>query len=108
MDLISLGLAAWRLAYMLVHEDGPLAMFSRLRYAAGVRAVVRRDHTGAPQAARVAMGPLAELLTCAWCVSVWTAGLLAIPWGPVRWLRLVLAGSAIAVASHEVIERWRN
>ena len=36
-DFIILALAAWRLAYMLVEEDGPGAVFSRLRYRAGVR-----------------------------------------------------------------------
>jgi hypothetical protein len=36
-DVIILALAAWRVASLLVNEDGPGAVFSRLRYAAGIR-----------------------------------------------------------------------
>ena len=50
-----------------------------------------------------AAGTLAEGLTCVWCVSVWAAALLVIPWEPVRWARLVLAVSAVAVVVHEAV-----
>lgn len=104
-ELVILALAAWRLAHLLVHEAGPYAGFARLRYALGVRAVVTKDAHGQPQASRAALTPWAELFTCVWCMAVWTAALLALPLAPVRWLRLVLAGSAGAVIVKEALER---
>lgn len=107
-DFIILALAAWRLAYMLVEEDGPGAVFSRLRYRAGVRSVVTKDGQGNPTASRVALKPWSELFLCTWCVAVWTAAVLAVPWPPIYWLRLVLAASAGAVLAHEAVERMRR
>lgn len=101
-------LAAWRLASLLVNEDGPGAVFARLRHKAGVRSVVTRDAAGNPTASRAALTPVAEGLTCVWCVSVWTAALLALPLAPVRALRLVLAASAGAIMAHEALERMRQ
>jgi hypothetical protein len=54
-----LGFAAWRLASMLVHEDGPGEAFLRLRNFAGV-----------PDEGEVA-GFFPSLLSCVWCASVW-------------------------------------
>ena len=107
-DLVILALASWRLAYMLVNEDGPGAVFSRLRYRAGVRSVVTRDNAGQPVASKVALNGLAEGLMCVWCVSVWAAALLLVPWPPLEWLRWLLAVSAGAVLAHEVVERLRR
>lgn len=101
-------LAAWRLASLLVNEDGPGAVFARLRHKAGVRSVVTRDGQGNPTASRAALTPVAEGLTCVWCVSVWAAALLALPLAPVRILRLVLAASAGAIVAHEALERMRQ
>lgn len=105
MIVLELALAAWRLAHMLVEEAGPGAVFSRLRYALGVRSVVTKDAHGQPQASRAALSPIAELFMCVWCMSVWTAAFLAIPLAPLRWLRLVLAASGGAVVVKTVIER---
>lgn len=45
--------------------------------------------------------PLATLLSCRWCCSIWcSAGLLmlaVIAPAPARWLRYILAGSSVAV-----------
>src|SRR5512145_991088 len=71
--LVLTALAAWRLAHLLVYEDGPGAVFARLRYRAGLRYVVRQGADGKPEATRTAANWLAEGLTCVWCVSVWTA-----------------------------------
>jgi hypothetical protein len=107
-DLVILALASWRLAYMLVEEAGPFEVFSRLRYRAGVRSVVTRDNAGQPVGSRTALNTLAEGLTCVWCVSVWAALVLLIPWPPLEWLRLVLAVSGGAIVIHEAIERLRK
>lgn len=100
-DFVITALAAWRLAFMLAEEDGPLAVFARLRYAIGLRqAVVRRD--GAPEVAMTAQSPLAELFACVWCMSIWTAALLA--WRPLRSLRSILAISGGAIIIQEAIQ----
>ena len=65
------GFAGWRLASLLVAEDGPFEMFERLRSAVGVRVGE--------------INQLAVVFTCIWCMSVWTsAAMLALyvvaPW----------------------------
>ncbi len=103
-ELLVHGLAAWRLAYMLVNEDGPWAVFARLRYWAGLRSVAVRGEDDRVRVSRVASNTLAEGLTCVWCVSIWTAALLA--WNrprPLLWLRRALAAGALAVLFHEVV-----
>lgn len=50
-QIVIIGLAAWRLAYMLVKEDGPFEVFVRLR----------------KRAERL------KLLECVYCVTVWLA-----------------------------------
>lgn len=108
-DLVESALAAWRLAHMLVNEDGPWAAFSRLRYWAGLRSVVMRGEDGRVQVSRMASNTLAEGLSCVWCVSVWVAALLEIrDWGLVQWIRRVLAVSAGAIIVHEVAEWLRS
>lgn len=67
---IRLSLATWRLASLLVNEAGLFSVFARLRRAAGVRT----DNTGR----KYADNELGELLTCVWCMSIWTAGLVLI------------------------------
>ena len=107
-------LAAWRLASLLVNEDGPGAVFARLRRWAGIGYVVRQNADGQPEAMRVSRGWLAEGLTCVWCVSVWTAaGFVLFSFIPyantvVNALRDVLAISAGAILLHEGLERLRQ
>lgn len=52
-------LAGWRLAHLLVEEDGPFSMFDRLRAGAGV-------------GKEGEVGFFAGLLSCVWCASFWT------------------------------------
>lgn len=107
-EVVILALAAWRLAHMLVEEAGPGGVFARLRYRAGVRSIVTKDGQGSPVVSKAALNWVSEGLTCVWCVSVWAAALLAVPWAPVKWARLVLAGSAGAVVVHETVEKVRR
>lgn len=53
-------LATWRLASLFVQETGPFAVFARLRSRAG--ADIPGELTG-----------WAELFTCIWCFSIYTA-----------------------------------
>lgn len=76
LDLVVLSLACWRLAYMLVREDGPAHIFARLR-------------------ARTTVGGLLE---CMFCSSVWTAVLVFAVWlTPLRPVVAVLAVSGLAL-----------
>lgn len=76
LDLLILALACWRLAYMLVREDGPAHIFARLR-------------------ARTTFGGLLE---CVFCTSIWTAVLVFAVWlTPARPVVEVLAISALAL-----------
>jgi hypothetical protein len=107
LSLIETALAAWRLANMLVNEDGPFAIFARLRYQVGIRkipSVQAADVT----VITVSASTLAQGLTCVWCVSVWAAMLLWAPLRPVTGLRRILATSAGAIMVHEAVERIRK
>lgn len=104
-ELIALALAAWRLASMLVDEDGPGGVFARLRHRAGLQSVPVRAGDGW-QTVTTAANPLAELFACVWCMSVWAAALLALR--PLRPLRFPLAASALAILLHEAIQWLRS
>jgi hypothetical protein len=75
IDFIAATLATWRLASLLTREDGPYALFSRLR--------------GGPDARGLRRG-----LQCLYCTSLWVAAPLAwllAPWSLrsiVTWLAL--------------------
>lgn len=56
-------LAVWRLTSLVTREDGPGAIFARVRRAAGA------EDEGE-------LSSLAQGITCGWCVSVWAAMLL--------------------------------
>lgn len=61
-----IALAAWRLAVLLVVDDGPAGIFRRLREATW------REGRPVPL--------LGEALTCVGCVSLWTALAAAAAW----------------------------
>lgn len=66
MSLFEAGLAAWRLARMLVHEAGPNDIFVRLRRASGLE----YDLAG-----NVVSWPPWNPLHCVLCTSLYTAAL---------------------------------
>jgi hypothetical protein len=76
-ELLILALATWRLAFMLVREDGPGDVFLRLRQR------------------RLLLG----LFGCVYCMSVWTAGVMLVLWAiwPLTVLVYVLAISGAAL-----------
>lgn len=81
LDLLILALATWRLAYLLVRETGPFGLFTRLR-------------------ARTTLG---GVLNCTYCMSIWTAALMAALWltplQPIVWA-LAVSGAALMLASY--------
>lgn len=113
IDLIVYVFAAWRLASLLVNEDGPFHVFERFRNLMGVDTITTASDNGY-QIAHVASGPIAEGLMCIWCVSVWCAALLVL--GSllpvvgvyVTWLARILAVSAGAIVIQVIIESIRG
>jgi hypothetical protein len=100
MDLLTLtvyALAAWRLAHLLAEEDGPWAVFARLRACAGV------DDLGQP------WSELGAMLSCIYCLSVWGGLAVALGhWlapGLTFWLALPWAVSGGALLAQGIIER---
>lgn len=86
LDFAVLGLAVWRLAYLLARESGPYDVLVRLR--AGARWALRSD-----------VPP--EQPGCVLCVSVWTAiGLFAL-WQVLQWPVIMLAIMGLAAAVDE-------
>jgi hypothetical protein len=75
-QLLAAVLAAWRLAHLVAHEDGPFDIIARARRSAG-------------------SGMLGRLMDCPYCLSLWTAAPFAAwmsthawPSGIVHWLAI--------------------
>ena len=66
IEAILAAFAGWRLALLLVSEQGPWDVFERLRTRVGI--------PPQGQAGEIPSNPLAGVLSCVWCCSVWTAG----------------------------------
>lgn len=83
LDFLIIGLATWRLAYMVTHEAGPLHVFRRVR---------ERFPT-------VNDGGVGELLHCQYCASVWTGLACVALWlAGAHLVNVVLAASALGLA----------
>ncbi len=89
--VLIVGLASWRIANMLVDEDGPFDIFERLRQAAGLR----------PGEVN---GFLPELLSCIWCTSVWTTVLVFLLWVIEPVGVMILAAMAIPPIVHRITQ----
>lgn len=86
MDYLILALATWRLTSLFVNEEGPFAVFDKLRCGIGV-------YDDDPNW-------LAKGLSCMWCASVWFGAGWALAyfvWKDVVWVALPLALSAGAI-----------
>ena len=64
------GLAGWRVASLLVQEDGPFEVFTRLRKLAGHDEV--EVLTMEPE--HWFKGFFYSIFGCVWCMSIWTVG----------------------------------
>jgi len=93
IDLLILGLAAFRLSSLFANEHGPFDLFGRVRRWA----VARYDK----QSREVPTTELSRGLMCVWCNSVWfgiALALIYMLWQPVIWLCLPFAISSIAIS----------
>jgi hypothetical protein len=89
VSILTLGLASWRLARMLVHEIGPFRLFTEIRKLNGIE----HDVDGFPEVTNYD-----QVLSCIFCTSVWTSIILMLMPKPVV---NVLAISAVAAVLEE-------
>jgi hypothetical protein len=97
-DFVVYGLATWRLASMVVREDGPWGMFMELRELAGI------EHDDG----EIFIIPdefFANLLSCVWCASMWVGFFwlvfwMAWPWMAIR-VAIMFGFSAVAILVDE-------
>lgn len=60
---ILLSLATWRISNLLIHEDGPLDVFARLRFLVGVKYDEKSNTYGT--------NFVSILFSCIYCMSIW-------------------------------------
>ena len=95
MTYLILALATWRTASILIHEEGPFHLFSRLRWWAGIHGEEIHD------------GLLAGILSCMWCCSMWvgaawTLMLYVFPEVAI-WLALPFAFSMVSIGCERLL-----
>ena len=97
MNFLIVSLAIWRLTSLLVNEDGPFAIFEKLRHVIGVRWDDNSEQHGT--------NVIAEGFVCVWCASVWLGGLgaLMLSGSVLEWALNTLALSAVAIIIEEVV-----
>lgn len=96
VDLVVVGLASWRLAYLLVEESGPFDLIVNFRKAIGVNDVQQP-------------GMLTRLFACVLCMSGWTTPALMLCWWSgidvLAWIVIGLACWGLAAAIHLLTNR---
>lgn len=101
MHYLILALATWRLSNLLVNEDGPWQMFTRLRTLAGVRYNGEDFQLEAPTM-------LAGAFACIWCMSVWVGLFWWALWNAwpslALWTTTPLAFSAAAILVDRLLD----
>lgn len=93
-SLIVYSLAAWRLAYMLVHELGPMGLFQDIRRHVGAETVNAYGNAECDK-----QHPVFGMFCCVFCMSVWTSALLQWTIHPIK----VLAVSAGALIVDRIV-----
>lgn len=100
MNFIIFGLATWRIASLVVNEEGPFGIFMDIRELAGIK----HDADNIPY--MIPDGFLPQLLGCVWCASVWIGILFTVIslWQYGYLLALPFALSAVAVLMERVTQ----
>lgn len=84
---VLIGLAGWRMAHLLVEEDGPWNIFERFRKMMGLKEGLLE-------------GFFPLLLSCIYCTSVWTTLLAGFLWWVEPWIVIIIAAMAIALITN--------
>lgn len=101
LEFLILGLATFRVSYMLVKETGPFDVFFYIRDWVGIIHDANKEPIGFSDRF------FAKLLSCVFCTSVWvgigmTLAYLLIPF--FTWFALPLAFSALAIIGNRIAE----
>lgn len=93
LELIIMVLATWRLASMLVYEEGPFDIFLKIRSLFGI------THHEDGSVEKIPDNTLAKLFTCIWCMTIWMGALVYLLWlvAPVLVWILGLSTGAIII-----------
>lgn len=89
-SFLIIALATWRLTRMLVDDDGPWHIFTRLRESVGIEHDDDGFHSKVPDTS------IAQLFDCPFCMSVWTAALCLALWSIAQPLVLIMGLSGAA------------
>jgi hypothetical protein len=89
IEVVLTGLAGWRLASLLVDEDGPGLIFESLRRAVGVKP-------------GLVSGFIPSLFSCVYCMSVWTTSLMWLLWYVSPEAVSLIAAWAMALVVHRI------
>lgn len=92
LTIILGALATWRVAHILIYENGPFQIFRRIRIKSGVVYVTDTDEVFSYKY---------ELFICLWCASVWVGlvtTLLMLLWPQIApWIFMPFALSTLAI-----------
>lgn len=103
MNILIIGVAVWRLSYLLVEEEGPLGILSKFRTLIGVRYTTNLIHSE-PYGTNV----IAELFTCVFCLSLWigaAAASLSVYSSVFEYITNAFAISAVAIFINVVFDK---
>lgn len=78
LDLIILSFAAWRIAHILLYEEGPGNIFVNFRWRFGIYEEVDKDGFRKQVADPEKANFFTDLISCLYCASVWVGILIAI------------------------------
>lgn len=94
------GVAAWRIASLLVRERGPYAVFERLRMRLGRYQLVR---TGVDEVQKVPANEWAHVFDCLWCMSVWvTVPVFALSFVSPYAIAMLAAMTTAIIVEHQI------
>ena len=70
VHFVILALATWRITSLLVDEEGPWRVFSRMRVKCGVKYNEKNE--------QYATNELAKILMCVWCASIYVGAIVVL------------------------------
>ena len=103
IDVIIAALAGWRIASLLVTEDGPWRIFERLR--ARFQFTEFSEQDGVIYEHTIPTNVVGEALSCVWCCSVWTSAAMFILYEFAPWPVMLIAAMGGALIVERVARR---
>ena|SRR3990167_8019232 len=98
IEAILIGLGAWRVSALFSYEKGPFDIFFKFRKFIGFE----HRSTGEPIAWPDSF--LTNMISCVWCVGLWSAALMWGVWQISQAAVIVLAAAAILIS----VEKWNH